>query len=413
MNRTLSTLIGGMLGVTACGGGSNNERGHLAATKFGDLTHPVERGSPIDAIRAQCGSGALTEAGDVVHRRPYLQEVTTTSATIGWVTVDPAGERAILTTPDGSPLGEVLAVVEEYPQRLANEKQVWARITGLQPDTVYCYALGNGVAPLSEPTGFRTAPSATSTLPVRFIAFGDSGNGSLEQHELQEQMFTVPYDLMVHLGDLAYRSGTIGQFEDYVFAVYAELFRNLPFFPASGNHEYETAQGGVFRDVFALPPGEGNERWYSYDWGRVHFAVLDTEQDYATQAAWLDRDLELSTAPWSIVYFHRPPYSSGSQHGSDLPLREVLAPVLEKHRVQLVLAGHDHHYERTVPVNGTVYVVSGGGGRGTRPVGQSDFTAFSEQVIHFVQVEVGVEELVLHAIDGTGVEFDSLVVPRT
>ncbi len=169
-------------------------------------------------------------------------------------------------------------------------------------------------------------------------------------------------------------------------------------------------QGAPFRDVFALP-GNGAEQWYSYDWGRIHFVAIDTEADYATQAEWLDRDLAASTLPWKIVYMHRPPYSSGN-HGSDMPLRRLLAPIFEKHDVQLVLAGHDHDFERTKPQGGVAYVVTGGGGRGTYNVGSSDFTAFSEEVIHFTYVEVGVEELVLHAVDGIGVEFDSMVVPR-
>ncbi len=64
------------------------------------------------------------------------------------------------------------------------------------------------------------------------------------------------------------------------------------------------------------------------------------------------------------------------------------------------------------PQNGVAYVVTGGGGRGTRPVGSSSFTAFAADVIHFLYLEVGVDELVMHAIDGTGAEFDSMVIAR-
>ena len=78
-----------------------------------------------------------------------------------------------------------------------------------------------------------------------------------------------------------------------------------------------------------------------------------------------------------------------------------------------MLAGHDHNYERMKTQNGVDYVVTGGGGRGTRPVGTSSFTAFSAEVIHFVLLDVGKDELVMHAVDGTGKTFDSLVVPRT
>ena len=83
-----------------------------------------------------------------------------------------------------------------------------------------------------------------------------------------------------------------------------------------------------------------------------------------------------------------------------------------RYGVQLVLAGHDHDYERMKPQNGVAYVVTGGGGIGTRSVGTSSFTDFAEDVIHFAYVEVGVDELVLHAIDATGREFDSMVVAR-
>ncbi len=160
--------------------------------------------------------------------------------------------------------------------------------------------------------------------------------------------------------------------------------------------------------MFALP---GDERWYSYDWGRIHFVALDTEASYSRQAAWLDADLAATTLPWKVVYFHRPPYSSG-QHGSDTSLRNALEPIFEKHGVQLVLAGHDHDYERMLPQPRIQYVVTGGGGIGTRPVGSSGFTAFSDAVIHFVYVESTVDEMVLHAIDGAGAEFDAVVIPR-
>jgi acid phosphatase type 7 len=394
------------IGLAAC---AMNQEGNLGATKMGDLTHPAQRGSPIDAIRSACGQGTMTAAGAaVIRREPYLQQVTTTSAMIGWVTTSPDGEHVNLTTVAGAPVSSAVARVEEGLQRNAGEKQMWATVTGLTPDTIYCYVLENGTL-LSDRTGFKTAP-APSASPVRFLAFGDSGGGGNDQHMLRDQMFKFSYDLIVHTGDIAYDEGTIDQFEDNVFGVYAELFRNLPIFPAAGNHEYKTLQGAPFRGVFAIP-GDSGEKWYSYDWGNVHFAALDTEASYATQAAWLDHDLATSQLPWKIVYLHRPPYSSGT-HGSDASLREALAPVLKKHGVQLVLAGHDHNYERMHPQDGVAYVVTGGGGKGTREVGTSSFTAFSEAVIHFVYVEVNAEELVLHAIDATGVEFDSMVVPR-
>lgn len=397
-----------VLGLAAC---ATNEAGNLGATKLGDTSHPATRGSPIAELRAACGDGTPTSDGSVIARQPYLQQVTSRSAMIGWVTLAPDGEHVDVTLPDGSPVNGAIAERESVVVRSVGENQMWARIEGLQPDTIYCYSIANGSS-LNARTGFRTAPSADDDRPIGILAFGDSGGGGSDQHALLEQMFQFPYELIIHTGDVAYDDGTIAQFEDNVFGVYAELFRNLPFFPAAGNHDHNSASAAPFRSVFALP-GDSveTETWYSFDWGRIHFAALDTEGDYATQMAWLDADLAASTSPWKIVYLHRPPYSSGS-HGSDTGLRNLLAPIAERHGVQLVMAGHDHNYERMIPQSGVAYVVTGGGGRGTRSVGVSSFTAFSEAVIHFVYLEVGLDELVLHAIDATGVEFDSMVVAR-
>jgi hypothetical protein len=156
---------------------------------------------------------------------------------------------------------------------------------------------------------------------------------------------------------------------------------------------------------------DGVETWYSFDWGDVHFVGLDTEKTGASQAAWLDRDLSSSDKPWKIVFAHKPPFSSGD-HGSDSAFRSYFVPAMSKYGVQLVLNGHDHDYERTKPIAGTTYVVTGGGGRSTRSVGASEFTAFSEDVLHFAEVEVGQNDLIVHAIDATGLEFDSARIPR-
>jgi predicted MPP superfamily phosphohydrolase len=394
--------------VVVAGAACGNVSGNISATRSGDTSNSAQRGSPVDALRAACGdTSPLTT---IFERAPYLQHVTSTNATIGWVTAETAAERIAVTAPDGTAVGEADGVLANTTLRSAGDRQLWSSLAGLQPGTTYCYEVDRDDTSMVSRTGFRTAPAADDPAPVRFIAFGDSGGGGSDQYALMEQMYTVPYDLMIHTGDVAYEDGSVGQFEDNVFGVYADLFRNIPFFPASGNHDYHTLGAAPFRDVFDLPGN--NEKWYSFDWGRVHFAALDTEEDYATQVAWLDADLAATDRPWKVVYMHRPPYSSGS-HGSDTTLRNKLAPVLKSHGVQLVLSGHDHDYERVKPQDGVTYVVTGGGGVGTKSVGKSGFTAFAVDVIHFVYVEVTEDQLTLHAIDASGNEFDSAVVTRS
>ncbi len=405
-------VLGVVLGALSWVGCAGNQSGRVSATEMGDTSHPAERGSPTQPLEEACGAeGALTgESTGRILRAPYLQQLTTSSVIVGWLSKTGDSEAVAVTKPDGTAVTTAPGK-DDTSVRASGEKQMWSTIAGLEPDTVYCYTLQAGATPLSERIGFRTAPAADSKRPIRFLAFGDSGGGGSDQFALLEQMSKVPFDIMIHTGDIAYDSGTRGEFEDNVFSVYSDLFRHLGFFPSAGNHDYKTMQGAPFRDVFNLP-GDSGEKWYSYDYGPIHFVALDTESDYGAQMKWLDKDLAATKQPWKILYMHKPPYSSG-EHGSDMALRKGLEPLLAKYGVQLVLAGHDHDYERMKPQKDVAFVVTGGGGKGTRPVGSQGFTAFSIDVIHFVYVEVMEDELILHAIDGTGVEFDSMVVPRT
>ena len=164
--------------------------------------------------------------------------------------------------------------------------------------------------------------------------------------------------------------------------------------------------------MFVLPENggpDGIERWYSYDWGDVHFVALDTERTGPVQAAWLDADLTANQLPWTIVYWHKPPFSSG-EHGSDGGARTTSCPSSRSTRSRWCSTATTTTTNGRTPQNGVTYVVTGGGGRRRAAGGTSSFTAFSDAVIHFVYVTVAGNELALHAIDGLGQEFDSLVI---
>jgi acid phosphatase type 7 len=403
--------------VAAFSGCDTNQSGDLSTTKFGDLTHALlegERGDALAALTDACGvSAPERKSKSPLRRRPYWQQVTHRSATLLW-TAHARMQSAVLVAsrPDGSVVAMAKAV-EDRSARTAPLVQWNAALTDLEPDTTYCYELMSSGDVLRR-GGFRTAPLSHTGRPVRFVALGDSGEGSADQRAVYKQLLKVPFDLVLHMGDIAYDSGTRAQLENYFFQMYPDMLELFPIFPASGNHEYETEGAAPFREAFSLPenggPG-GLERWYSYDWGNVHFVVLDTELIGPEQADWLDADLMANRLPWTIVYMHRPPFSSGD-HGNDVNVQLRFVPLFVKHKVPLVLSGHDHHYERTHTLDGVTYVVTGGGGRGTRGVGHSPFTAFSERVCNFVYGTVVGDQLTLHAIDGVGQEFDSLRLSR-
>ena len=142
------------------------------------------------------------------------------------------------------------------------------------------------------------------------------------------------------------------------------------FFPSLGNHDYSDAHGlESYLTYFTLPgPGftntSGNERFYDFVQGPVHFFVLNSNPEEpdgtsatSVQARWLRRQLAASHSPWNIVYDHHPPYSSGSRHGSSGYMQWPFAAW----GADAVVSGHVHTYERIVR-DGIVYFVNGTGG---------------------------------------------------
>lgn len=390
--------------------GCSDDTGKLAASGTGDVSNPpAARGSSASPLDEACGPGAVTAGGAAVLRRwPYLQDVTTSSASVALTSVPGVTPHLTVTLPDGSVVAQLEMGIDASAHPPAAEQHL-VTVDGLTPGTLYCYAVDG----LVGRAGFRTAPALGGDDTIRFVAFGDSGSGGPEQRTLYDQMRQFPFDFVIHLGDLAYEKGAFGEIEQHFFRVYSPTLRSFPVFPAIGNHDVATASGAPYLQSFVLPSGipEREERQYSFDFGDVHFVALDTERIDAEQSLWLDEDLGATSAPWSIVFAHRPAYSSGA-HGGSAAFRQTFGPILKKHAVPLVLSGHEHDYERTLPIAGTTYVVSGGGGRETRAVGHSVFTAYSEDVLHFLVVEANARRIALHAIDGVGREFDSAVIER-
>ncbi len=392
--------------LVASAGCMGNQSGDFGTTKEGDLSQPLaERRAPDEDLVAACGDGRILDE-TTVGRAPYIQRLSSSGARVLWTASgDPDDIR--LARPEISSATASTAIpsaVVDGAFDPSGAPEYRATAGSLEADQIYCYTLEAGGTPITEPAGFRTAPLAGSGARVTFAAFGDSGHGGADQMAILDQLETVPFRLMIHTGDIAYEDGTLSEFEHNYFDVYAPLLRSFAMFPAIGNHD----SSKVFRQVYDLPRVDGHN-WYSFDHGDVHFVALDTNDMSDEQAAWLDADLSDNVLEWTVVYGHHPPYSSG-EHGSSGTFQRLFGPILEAHAVDLVLSGHDHDYERIAPQGGVHYVVTGGGGRGTRSVGTSAFTEFSEQVLHFVFVEVEGNRLLLHAIDAEGTEFDQLLI---
>lgn len=247
---------------------------------------------------------------------------------------------------------------------------------------------------------------------------GDSGTGGSDQAAVASLLGRMKPDLLLITGDVVYPSGGYGSYDPNFYAPYRNLIKTTPIFPVLGNHDVMTEDGRPYLENFRLPHNnpQDTERYYSFDAGNAHFVALDSElyygDEWATpeqQKAWLKKDLASTSKPWKFVYLHRPPYSS-SQHGSDLRIRQDLQPVFDRYGVDIVFSGHDHDYERTVPIGRVTYVVSGGGGRGLYPAGKSEWTSFSRSAHHAVRVHVDGDHLTLEAVGTDGGIMDSITL---
>ncbi|MFQ5530690.1 MAG: metallophosphoesterase family protein, partial [Gemmatimonadota bacterium] len=254
--------------------------------------------------------------------------------------------------------------------------------------------------------------------PVRVLLFGDSGWGGDEQLGLARQMRDVDWDLLLHLGDVAYENGTERELTLRHFRVYAEILRSTPMFPAVGNHDLHTDGGAAYDAAFVWNAPWTDQRYYSFRWSGIQFVILDTSSPAAVeelrsadgrQHDWVERVLRSAhddpAVYWTIVSMHHPVISHGlgiSGHGGDRRLREALAPLFETWGVDLVAAGHEHHYERSTPVRagrrvphgcGPIYLIAGAAGasRYARGVGSSSITAFSSRAYSFVDLSIGPE----------------------
>ena len=375
---------------------------------------PAPRVRFDDRLRTACGAGGMTTATrQRFTRRPYLQKVDHDSASLLWA-ADMGSSFEVRTWLPGQEPGPPLVAKRDGTLEYFETPQFEVELTGLPAASIVCYQIEVDGVPWTQPLGFLTAPAPDDeAATVRFAAFGDVGKQTSDQYAVLNHLLAVEFDFAIVTGDLAYDDGKPHEYDENFFGVYRNVMDRVPFFVASGNHEYNTSDAGPFREAFALPenggPG-GIERWYSFDWGPVHFAVLDTEKLIDEQVEWLDHDLRASDRTFRVAVAHRPPYSSG-KHGSDHGVRKTFGAVLAANAVDLVLLGHEHHYERTVPIDGVVYVISGGGGRGTRTVGESDWTALADRVAHFVYITADSQSLTLVAIDATGQDFDSVQLP--
>ena len=271
-------------------------------------------------------------------------------------------------------------------------------------------------------------PGATTSVPLRperwettserlsFAALGDNGSGGRQAMAVAEQLArsyrAAPFGHVSLLGDICYYGHIADRFDDVFVKPFAPLIdAGVAFELAVGNHD-----GGLFFEE-GVPDVEATlallgtpDRNYTVTRGPADFfyldsgTIVDASPAGAAQLAWLVDALDASHNQWRIVCLHHPIHSSGA-HGSSEVLQRVLEPILVRHRVDLVLCGHDHHYERTIPIDGVTHVVSGAGCK-LSAVDPGPTTALARSTLQFMRIDIDGDRLAGRAIGVDGDVID-------
>jgi 3',5'-cyclic AMP phosphodiesterase CpdA len=329
-----------------------------------------------------------------------------TQMAVSWASEAPAERPVVVLGRPGAGLGHTVEASERRYADAMTRETVWtyhALLGGLRPDTEYVYEVRQRCARPARGR-FRTGPACRSR-PFRFTSFGDlsipapvgAGLGPASAHAARTVAAVERAAPLFHLlnGDLAYANVS-----DAPVATWSAFFANLersatrrPWMPCAGNHENEAGNGPhgyeAYQARFCLPgngAGDGMAgNWYAFTVGSVRVLSLNGDdvclQDggfsayryqqlppgsrrdayvrgYSGEAqrAWLERTLAAARddpgIDWVIVCMHQVAMSSAAFNGADLGVREALLPVFDRYGVDLVLGGHEHHYERTHPVRG-------------------------------------------------------------
>ena len=325
---------------------------------------------------------------------------------VTWQTYAPVDRPrvAVGAAADGRLAERIPAVTRSYQDPRQPDEPVYvhsARLRGLAPDSEYIYAAEHDGAD-AEVGDFRTAPRGRA--PFTFTSYGDQGTptvtaptglpspappfkndnlGSPSAGDVTAGVERVAPLFHLVNGDLCYANLStvpVRTWSDW-FASNSRSARFRPWMPTAGNHENEAIGPhgyDAYQTYFDLPsnggPSDTENLWYSFRVGSVKVIALNNDdvclQDGGSsyvhgysggaQKRWLHGELAAARRDrgidWIIVCMHQVAMSTAMAppfNGADIGIRQEWLPLFDRYGVDLVVCGHEHHYERTTPVRGT------------------------------------------------------------
>ncbi|MGE0871291.1 MAG: metallophosphoesterase [Kofleriaceae bacterium] len=216
--------------------------------------------------------------------------------------------------------------------------------------------------------------------PHLLIAAGDVASSDPNDTQTANLVDTLDGTIIL-LGDNAYSNGSTANYQDYFEPTWGKFKSRIH--PTPGNHEYRTTDASGYFDYFGAAAGDPDKGYYSFDLGNWHLIAINTNGEDecdeiacnagSAQEQWLRDDLAANTKPCTLAYWHHPRWSSG-EHGNGTGTQALWQALFDA-KAEMVLAGHDHDYERFKPLddqgavdptNGITQIVVGTGGRKLR-----------------------------------------------
>ena len=315
-------------------------------------------------------------------REPYLQMVREKTATITWKTDATAKNCRVEIHKENSSKTIVKEGILTLHENNRFNEVVFEK---LKPNTKYYYSIYSNGYKLAagENYYFITNPKGKKTA-FSFYALGDIGaklpHSFADKPALVIKKLETQPNFGLGLGDIVYSKGESKFYDKQLFEPFQEVFKNIPFYPVPGNHDWYSDPEKNFEKEWSLP---NNKHFYSFSYSNALFIGLDSSKGefyhYEKQLEWLKETLKNNKDKydWTVVYLHHngKTCSYKPNYESVISIYKVLA----SNNVDLVLNGHAHTYERLKPYDGL----------GDIDPSQTNHTNYNKQDEKFISITVG------------------------
>ena len=383
--------------------------------------------------------------------RQIVAQDNSTSRTIMWQSDNSEADAVIEYRLEGAEKSKTIGATDKVFTDDGSTTYIHeATLTGLTPNTKYEYRVGYGTDRRSD--WYRLETAGASVYNVLIYPDSQSGDYSQWEEIVKNSALRTPRTaLYISMGDLVDNGEHAYQWRTWLNSI-RPLSANVPLATTLGNHEMYTLDWKMrepyaYLNYFAVPPN-GNEtfnrRYYSYDFGDVHYVVLDTmlyesnHEDnhdthhpdlYDVQVQWLRQDLMANTKKWTVVLMHRDPFQyafdrPGANRAVGFDDEGVLfMPIFDEFNVDLVLSAHLHSYRNRGHVrnfdrdsSGPLYILTGIAGDARRPKWKEHpldvYVAPDRDKNNYMTMTVTPNKLIVKAFLPDGTQLDESVIEK-